>query len=233
MKSFVLILLCFSLTVDCFNLPSWFSSFLWNDDRVLEIDTSVDWWENGIFYQIFPRSFKDSNNDGIGDLRGIISKLPYLKELGVTGITLGPIFSSPNIDFGYDIADYRNVDFTLGTQSDLRELFAKAKELDLKIVLDMVPNHTSDQHPWFQKSVNRETGFENLYVWRGCTQDRMPNNWVLIITIDIFKNKFNPMIRFQNIMHQCGHTIPYEMNVTSINFQQVNQISCTAIILKI
>lgn len=85
MKCFIIIFLYFSLSVNCFTLPSWLSFYLWEDDRVLEVDTSLDWWENGVFYQIYPRSFKDSDDDGIGDLQGIISKLNYLKELGVTG----------------------------------------------------------------------------------------------------------------------------------------------------
>lgn len=178
MKCFVLILICCSLSVNCFNLPSWFSTFIWDDDRIVEVDTSLDWWENGVFYQIYPRSFKDSNNDGVGDLQGIISKLDYLKNLGVTGITLGPIFRSPNVDFGYDVEDYRNVEYSFGGRENLRELFAKAKELGLKVILDLVPNHSSDQHIWFQKSINREQGFENFYLWRSCTQNRMPSNWV-------------------------------------------------------
>lgn len=101
------------------------------------------------------------------------------------GITLGPIFRSPNVDLGYDVSDYRNVDFNYGTKSDLNELFARAKELDLKVILDIVPNHSSDQHPWFQQSVNRQNGFDNFYVWRSCNPDRVPNNWVKSLTLKI------------------------------------------------
>lgn len=107
------------------------------------------WWKNAVGYQIYPRSFKDSNGDGIGDLRGIIEKLPYLKELGVDFLWLNPIYTSPNVDNGYDIADYQGIQPEFGTMEDFQELLDQAHQLGLKIILDLVVNHTSDQHPWF------------------------------------------------------------------------------------
>lgn len=110
-------------------------------------------WTNGgknaVGYQIYPRSFKDSNGDGIGDLQGIIEKLPYLKELGVDFLWLNPIYTSPNVDNGYDIADYQGIQPEFGTMEDFQELLDQAHQLGLKIILDLVVNHTSDQHPWF------------------------------------------------------------------------------------
>ncbi|CRL00644.1 CLUMA_CG013904, isoform A [Clunio marinus] len=148
-------------------------------------DHEHDWWEHAVFYQIYPRSFKDDNNDGIGDIRGVINKLEHLKDLGVTGVWLSPIFASPMKDGGYDIADYENVNPMFGTNEDLEELFEKAKELGLKIILDFVPNHTSDQHEWFQKSVDRVDGFTDFYVWRDCPLNSegnrtLPNNWIAV-----------------------------------------------------
>lgn len=146
---------------------------------------SMDWWENGVFYQIYPRSFKDSNGDGEGDLKGITSKLQHLKDLGVTGTWLSPIFKSPFKDGGYDVEDFYTVDPRFGTNDDLDELFAKAKELGIKIILDFVPNHTSNLNKWFQASRNSSDPefekYKDWYVWRACPMvggDRqLPNNW--------------------------------------------------------
>ncbi|EDW00816.1 maltase A3 [Drosophila grimshawi] len=144
---------------------------------------SRDWWQVAQFYQIYPRSFKDSNGDGIGDLQGIISKLDYLKDLGVTATWLSPIFTSPMADFGYDIADFYDIQAEYGTLQDFDELIAAAKERGLKIILDFVPNHSSDENVWFQKSVRREKGYEDYYVWHdgylNATGDRQPpSNWL-------------------------------------------------------
>src|SRR5438270_8638661 len=110
------------------------------------------WWKNAIVYQIYPRSFQDANGDGAGDLRGIIRRLPYLVELDVDAIWLSPIFPSPMLDFGYDIMNYVDIDPLFGTLQDFDELLAKAHGLGLRVLLDLVPNHTSDQHPWFVES---------------------------------------------------------------------------------
>lgn len=107
----------------------------------------------------------DSDGDGIGDLNGITSKLKYLKDLGVTAAWLSPIFTSPMVDFGYDISDFFDIQPEYGTLDDFRALIKRANELDLKIILDFVPNHSSDENSWFVKSVNREKGYEDYYVW--------------------------------------------------------------------
>ena len=143
------------------------------------------WWEHGIFYQIYPRSFKDSNGDGVGDINGVIEKLDYLNDLGITGLWLSPIFKSPMVDFGYDIADFKLVDPIFGTNEDLEKLFAKAKEFGIKIILDFVPNHTSDEHEWFIKSKAGDEKYKDYYVWHDGAKDDdgnpiPPNNWVII-----------------------------------------------------
>lgn len=146
--------------------------------------TSADWWDSANFYQIYPRSFKDSDGDGIGDLRGITEKLPYLKSIGVTGTWLSPIFSSPMADFGYDISDFKNISSIFGTLADFDNLVVRCKELGLKLILDFVPNHTSDEHDWFKKSSTNVTGYEDFYIWHPgywneTTQARSPpNNWL-------------------------------------------------------
>lgn len=143
-----------------------------------------EWYEAGVFYQIYPRSFKDSNGDGVGDIKGITESLEHLKDLGVTGTWLSPIFTSPMHDFGYDIADFYNVDKIFGTNADLAELFAKAKELDIKIILDFVPNHSSNECEWFIKSEQKVDGYDDWYVWHdskgndGNGDPIPPSNWV-------------------------------------------------------
>src|SRR3954447_7801557 len=126
-----------------------------------------DWWRQGIFYQIYPRSFQDSNGDGVGDIAGIIQRLPYLQSLGVDAIWISPIFTSPMADFGYDISDYAGIDPLFGTMADFDALITVAHENGLKLVLDLVPNHTSDQHPWFVESRgSRENSKRDWYIWR-------------------------------------------------------------------
>lgn len=142
---------------------------------------TLDWWESGVFYQIYPRSFMDSNGDGVGDIPGISAKLEHLADLGVDGVWFSPLFKSPMKDFGYDISDFTDVDEIFGTLEDLEKLIAKAKELGIKVILDFVPNHTSDQHEWFQKALRGEAGFEDYYVWReGNSTGSPPNNWVSV-----------------------------------------------------
>jgi alpha-glucosidase len=138
------------------------------------------WWQRGIFYQIYPRSFQDSNADGVGDIQGIIDRLPYLQALGVDTIWLSPIFPSPMADFGYDISDYTGVDPLFGTMADLEVLIAAAHTAGLKVLLDLVPNHTSDQHPWFVESRrSKENPRRDWYIWRDGAQDGgPPNNWL-------------------------------------------------------
>src|ERR1022692_2359941 len=112
----------------------------------------MEWWKRGVVYQIYPRSFQDSNGDGIGDLRGICERLEYLSWLGVDAIWISPIYPSPMADFGYDVADYCGIDPLFGTMADFDRLLDAVHERGLKLILDFVPNHTSDQHPWFLES---------------------------------------------------------------------------------
>lgn len=136
------------------------------------------WWKNAVGYQIYPRSFKDSNHDGIGDLNGIREKLPYLKELGIDFIWVNPIYASPNIDNGYDISDYQAIHEDFGTMEDFQALLKEAHRLDLKIIMDLVVNHTSDQHPWFLESKKSlDNPYRDYYHWTNATKDCPPNNW--------------------------------------------------------
>lgn len=138
------------------------------------------WWQHGIIYQVYPRSFQDSNGDGIGDLEGIGRRLDYLCWLGVDAVWISPIFPSPMVDFGYDIADYCGIDPIFGTLADFDRLLAEAHARGLKVILDFVPNHTSDRHPWFQESRScRSNPKRNWYIWRDPAPDGgPPNNWL-------------------------------------------------------
>jgi alpha-glucosidase len=138
------------------------------------------WWQTGIVYQIYPRSYQDSNGDGVGDLPGITSRLDYLKWLGVTAIWISPCFPSPMKDFGYDVSDYRDIDPLFGTLDDFETLLSEAHKRGLKVILDFVPNHTSDQHPWFQESrSSRDNPKRDWYIWRDSKPDGSPpNNWL-------------------------------------------------------
>jgi len=138
------------------------------------------WWQNAVFYEIYPRSFADSNNDGIGDLNGIASKLDYLKALGVDAIWITPCFPSPQVDFGYDVADYENIDPTYGTLADFDRLVAEGQKHGIRIILDFVVNHTSDKHPWFLDSrSSRTSAHRDWYIWRdGKAPGVPPNNWL-------------------------------------------------------
>ncbi len=137
------------------------------------------WWQTGTVYQIYPRSFMDSNGDGTGDLQGIISRLDYLSWLGIDALWLSPIFPSPMADFGYDVADYVNIDPLFGTLADFDSLLQQAHDRGIKVLLDLVPNHTSDEHPWFVESrSSRDNPKRDWYIWRDAGPDGgPPNNW--------------------------------------------------------
>ncbi|XP_014203781.1 maltase 1-like [Copidosoma floridanum] len=144
-----------------------------------------NWWQHAIIYQVYPRSFKDSNADGVGDLNGITSKLEHIKELGATGLWLSPIYASPQVDFGYDVSNFTDIDPIYGDFADFDRLVDKAHRLGLKLLLDLVPNHSSDRHEWFQKSVNRIKPYDEYYVWRdgriGPKGERLPpSNWLSV-----------------------------------------------------
>ena len=141
---------------------------------------AMSWWRDGVLYQIYPRSFADSDGDGVGDLRGIIARLDHLEWLGVDGIWLNPTMPSPNDDWGYDVADYCAVHPELGTLEDLDELVAEAGKRGIRVLLDLVPNHTSDRHAWFQDALTgRDARHRDFYVWADPKPDGSPpNNWL-------------------------------------------------------
>jgi len=137
------------------------------------------WYQHAVFYEIYPRSFMDSNGDGIGDLNGIAAKLDYLKALGVDAIWIAPCFPSPQVDFGYDVSDYQNIDPMFGTLDDFDRLQKLGEAHDIKIILDFVVNHTSDQHPWFLDSrSSRSAPKRDWYIWREGKSGNPPNNWI-------------------------------------------------------
>lgn len=149
------------------------------EKSMMENKTNTAWWKEAVVYQIYPRSFMDSNGDGIGDLQGIISRLDYLKTLGVDVIWMSPVYQSPNDDNGYDISDYQAIMEEFGTMEDFDELLSKAHEKGLKIVMDLVVNHTSDEHRWFVESrKNKDNPYSDYYIWRDAKEDgSAPNNW--------------------------------------------------------
>jgi alpha-glucosidase len=140
------------------------------------------WWQEGIIYQIYPRSFQDSNGDGIGDLQGVLIRLDYLKELGITAVWLSPIYPSPMADFGYDISDYQAVHPLFGSMTDFDALVSAVHSKGMKLILDLVPNHTSDQHPWFIESrSSRDNPKRDWYIWQDSLADgAVPNNWLSV-----------------------------------------------------
>jgi oligo-1,6-glucosidase len=138
----------------------------------VEIEMEQKWWHDAVVYQIYPRSFLDSNNDGIGDLNGIISKLDYLKELGVNVIWLSPVYQSPMDDNGYDISDYQAIAKEFGSMEDMKRLMDEAKKRDIKIVMDLVVNHTSDEHRWFEQArSSKDNPYRDYYIWRDAKPD--------------------------------------------------------------
>lgn len=138
---------------------------------------TTQWWKNGVIYQIYPKSFQDSTGSGTGDIQGIISRLDYLKELGVDGIWITPMYVSPQYDNGYDIADYRNIDPLYGTMADFEQLTAEAHRREIRIIMDMVLNHTSTQHQWFQEGQDPGSEYHDFYIWKEGSADDLPNNW--------------------------------------------------------
>lgn len=134
------------------------------------------WWHHSVVYQIYPRSFQDSNQDGIGDLRGIISRLDYLAYLGIDAIWLSPVYESPNDDNGYDISNYQAIMAEFGTMEEMEELIEEAKKRNIRIIMDLVVNHTSDEHPWFiEARKNKENPYRDYYIWRDPVNGKEPN----------------------------------------------------------
>jgi alpha-glucosidase len=147
------------------------------------------WWQHAVFYEIYPRSFADSNNDGVGDLNGIASKMDYLKELGVDAIWITPCFPSPQVDFGYDVSDYEAIDPMYGTMKDFDHLVSEGKKRGISVILDFVVNHTSDQHKWFLDSKSsRTSAHRDWYIWRdGKGPGQPPNNWFSTFGLSAWK----------------------------------------------
>ncbi|WP_332634721.1 glycoside hydrolase family 13 protein [Halalkalibacter flavus] len=138
--------------------------------------TKQNWWHKSVIYQIYPRSFYDSNGDGIGDLQGIISKLDYLKKLGIDVIWLSPVYKSPNVDNGYDISDYYSILSEYGTMEDMNKLLLESEKRGIKIIMDLVVNHTSDQHPWFiEAKKSKDNPYRDYYIWRDPVNGQVPN----------------------------------------------------------
>jgi alpha-glucosidase len=141
--------------------------------------TQDPWWKHAVFYEIYPRSFQDSNGDGVGDINGITSRLDYLHDLGIDAIWISPMYPSPLVDFGYDISDYTSIDPLYGNLADFDRLVSEAKKRNIRVIMDFVPNHTSDQHPWFKESRSSLTNPKrDWYIWRdGKGPGQPPNNW--------------------------------------------------------
>ena len=139
---------------------------------------TLNWWKEAVVYQIYPRSFKDSNGDGIGDLRGVMEKLDYLKELGVDVIWMSPCYKSPNDDNGYDISDYRAIMEEFGTMEDFLEMLEGIHERGMKLLMDLVVNHTSDEHQRFVESrSSKDNPYRDYYIWRDPKDGKETNNW--------------------------------------------------------
>jgi len=146
--------------------------------------THTPWWKQAVFYEIYPLSFQDTTGNGMGDLQGIIDRLEYLQELGVDALRISPCFPSPMADWGYDVSDYTDIHTELGTLATLDRLLASAHQRGIRVLLDFVPNHTSDQHHWFQESrQGRQSPKRDWYIWKDAGPDGgLPNNWLAVST---------------------------------------------------
>src|SRR6202140_4106924 len=171
----------------CSKLVYWLAAVLLGTCMIPKANSQIkvdaeghQWWQHAVFYEIYPRSFADNKNDGIGDLNGITAKLDYLKDLGVDAIWITPCFPSPQVDFGYDVSDYENIDPMYGTLADFERLASEAKKRNIRIILDFVINHTSDQHAWVKQSrSSRDNPKRDWYIWRdGKGENQPPNNWL-------------------------------------------------------
>lgn len=194
------------------------------------------WWKESSVYQIYPSSFKDSNGDGIGDLQGIISKVDYIQGLGVDIVWLSPIFSSPQIDMGYDISDYYSIYPPYGTVEDVNKLAKELHQREIKLVMDLVVNHTSDQHPWFEEAISSTTNSRrDWYIWRKPKigedgKPQPPNNWVsyfggtyaCILGLHARKEKAENRYSHQVVL---GNTTKNPANIISISLPKNSLIS--------
>lgn len=150
-----------------------------------------DWWKHAVIYEIYPRSFKDSDSDGVGDLKGIISKVQHFQNLGVDAIWLSSIYKSPQGHHDYYVSDYKEIDQDLGTMEDFEELVEIIHEVGIKLIIEFVPNHSSNEHNWFELSENRTEGYDDFYVWKDAVNGTEPNNWVRL------QQKYNVNLHFE------------------------------------
>ncbi len=148
---------------------------------------SKKWWKEGVVYQIYPRSFQDTNGDGIGDIQGIIEHLDDLLDLGIGTIWLSPVYKSPNVDNGYDISDYRGIHPDFGTMDDMDQLIEETTKRNIRLIMDLVINHTSNEHPWFQASRDPESPYRSYYYWREGIAGKAPNNWTSFFAEDCWE----------------------------------------------
>ena len=168
-----------------------------------------EWWQSEIIYQIYPRSFQDSNQDGIGDIQGIIQRLDYLHELGITTIWISPIFESPMADNGYDISNYFGIASEFGTMEDFKELVLEAKKRQIKILLDLVVNHTSDEHPWFQQALaNPQSKYRDYYIFKA--GKKRPNNWRSIFGGSVWEKLPNEDMFYYHTFHKKQPDLNWE-----------------------
>ncbi len=145
-----------------------------------------DWWKSSVVYRVYPQSFNDTNNDGVGDLKGITEKLPYLSKLGIDVIWLNPIYESPLVDNGYDIANYRKINPIYGTMEDFDELLETAHSMNIKIIMDLVVNHTSDQHEWFLKSKSSKNNeYSDFYIWKDLKKMAVNQQTGVLLLVDL------------------------------------------------
>jgi len=168
------------------------------------------WWKEQVVYQIYPRSFQDSNNDGIGDIPGIVSRLDQLKELGVGIIWLSPVYKSPEFDNGYDISDYRDINPKFGTMADMEHLFSEAGKRGIKIIMDLVINHTSDEHDWFVKSRDKNSPYRDYYIWMPPNPDGgPPNNWTTFFGDDAWEYDPESGEYYLHLFHETQPDLNY------------------------
>ncbi|PTE78936.1 glucohydrolase [Staphylococcus equorum] len=172
---------------------------------------SAQWWQKEIIYQIYPRSFKDTNNDGVGDINGIVEKLPYLNSLGITMIWICPIFKSPMVDNGYDISDYKDINSEFGNLDDLETLLNEAKQYDIKIMLDLVVNHTSDEHEWFEAALNDpKSPYRDYYIFKEGVDGAPPNNWRSIFGGSVWEKVANEDMYYMHVFDKKQPDLNFE-----------------------
>lgn len=179
------------------------------------------WWKESVVYQIYPKSFYDSNNDGTGDIRGIIAKLPYLKTLGITLIWVSPFYQSPMADNGYDIADYFAVNPDFGDMQDVDDLIAQAGEMGIKVMIDLVVNHTSDEHRWFRQALaNPDSRYRDYYIFKPAVNGAAPNNWRSIFGGSVWEKVPGEETYYLHVFHKKQPDLNWENPALREEFTQ-------------